>query len=263
MSNVSKLVADKLVASRAVRTAGEVHSKAIAEGVERWLFDGEKPRKLSVGELCELLVERLGAHERGLELAERAHQAELGDDAAPRERREAASVALRAALISTSELVRGAYGEGYSKLVGLEAPLADRDDLLVQQARSSAERLRSTAPTGKPRDGAAIDRNALGKALQNDGAILDAALESVQREEKEAQQTRIVRDQAEAGWARSYDVVGGVLELFARAAGQDEIADRVRPTARRRSGVPDDGGQPGGGDAPAGGEPTGGGAPVV
>jgi hypothetical protein len=75
----------------------------------------------------------------------------------------------------------------------------------------------------------------------------------VRREEREAQLTREARNAALVRWNGSYqglaDVVTGLFEL----AGKPALAERVRPTARRRAGLTEDADMEGSGGAPVGG----------
>jgi len=65
-------------------------------------------------------------------------------------------------------------------------------------------------------------------------------LGDVRREEREAQVTREARNASLIGWNTSYQGVATVATGLFELAGQSALADRVRPTARRRAGLTED-----------------------
>jgi hypothetical protein len=90
----------------------------------------------------------------------------------------------------------------------------------------------------KPKQaGVTVDAAALAQSLHAPIASLTAALADVGREVREAQLTLKARNEAVGSWNAVYqgvaDVVTGIFELVGRA----DLAELVRPTARRRAGV--------------------------
>ena len=83
---------------------------------------------------------------------------------------------------------------------------------------------------------------------------LRAALGDVRREEREAQLTREARNAALVAWNGSYQGVATVVTGLFELAGKPALAERVRPTTRRRAGLTEDADMEGnGGTPPAGG----------
>ena len=160
MTAVSKGTADKVRFGRAVSSAIAVQGKEVSDKFEDWFFAGEKPRKLSIAETLERLGAKLDADTDAFERADLAHQVEQLDDVEPRSRRDAAVLELRETLIAASDIVRGAYGIGVSQQVGLEAPLLDRADLLLSQARGIEARLGSPPKVQPKRGGRSASRHA-------------------------------------------------------------------------------------------------------
>jgi hypothetical protein len=85
--------------------------------------------------------------------------------------------------------------------------------------------------------GVTVDTKALGHSLEASVKRLRTALGDVRREEREAQLTLKARNEAATVWNTRYqgvaDTATGIFELV----GQADLADLVRPTARRRAGV--------------------------
>ena len=136
------------------------------------------------------------------------------------------------------DVVRGAFGLGYARSVGLEAPLAERADLLVKQARTSARLLRETAPPATRRtDKRRIEVADEAGMLEEAADAVEAALATVQKEETEAQRSLLARDAADERWGVSFVFAGDFLATLAEAAGLAGVAERVKTSWRRRAGV--------------------------
>jgi hypothetical protein len=65
------------------------------------------------------------------------------------------------------------------------------------------------------------------------------ALGAWKQEEREGQTAMNARDDAETKLRRTYSTVADMFTAYASMAGLDAVADRVRPTARRRAGLPE------------------------
>jgi hypothetical protein len=240
MAEMSKTTADKLAFSRAIEDAYAVHGGEVAAKFSVWLFGGGKARALSVEELFALVAKRLEEGGSKLADADVAHQVELGDDVQPRQTRDAREAELKECLVRSSDVVRGAFGEAYSRAVGLEAPLAERGDLLAKQARTSATLLRETkAPDARRRSTRGVKVEDEAALLEEAAAAFDAAVATVKKEEIEAQKTMLARDEADAEWATSFLCAGDFLALAATVAGVPGVAERVKTNWRRRSGIAD------------------------
>ena len=100
--------------------------------------------------------------------------------------------------------------------------------------------LRAPAPIT---EGVRVDLGVLAAGLESRASRLDDALSSVRREEREAQSSLSSRDQAFARWERTYAGVAEVLTGLCTLAGLDDLAAKVRPTARRRAGAGEGGGE--------------------
>ncbi|MCU0690364.1 MAG: hypothetical protein MUF54_03090, partial [Polyangiaceae bacterium] len=96
--------------------------------------------------------------------------------------------------------------------------------------------------TAKPkRKGVTVDASVLATELQEVANRVDASLEAVQREEREAQLTLNARNAALALWNARYQGVADTLTGLYELAQEWELAAVVRPTSRRRAGVPEEG----------------------
>ena len=76
MSNITKGTSDKVGFARQVLSAMAVQGPQVVQAFSAWLFVGDRPRKLSVEELVELVARRLAEETDALEASDLAHQVE-------------------------------------------------------------------------------------------------------------------------------------------------------------------------------------------
>jgi hypothetical protein len=60
-----------------------------------------------------------------------------------------------------------------------------------------------------------------------------AALQEVAKEVREAEQTQAAKNAAVEAYDRRFSRVANLLQALLRFAGQDELAEKVRPSTRR------------------------------
>lgn len=238
MADVSKLTTDRLKVSKTVNTAFGVYGESISQGLAASVVP---PPEGFAAMALRWLGESLTTAESNLRAADIAHTLEAADDAEPRTRRDATSRETRAVLLSASDSVRGIYGAGVSENLGLEATLPDRPDQVNHLAESIVVALRA-APAPTPLfEGASLNLATLATRIENQRLVLQAALDKVALEERELQTTMSERDKATARWSRTYAGVAMILSGLATLAGLDDLASKVKPTERRRAGIPEEG----------------------
>ena len=237
MGELTKLVANRQSNARAVVTAIDVHVKTAAPAVSALLFPNGEPSHLTVAQVLAALGQALTTHTEAIGAADRALADELGDDQPYRDARGAARAAVRGALHDCASSVSGAYGASVVHACGLDGALPGPDGLLLQQAKQAYAALAKGAPKVAPKKGCSLDFTALAEDLQVHIAALEASLQDVKREEREAEQALTRRDGDVAAFEPVYmgiaNVAAGLLELV----GKGELASRVKPTVRRRAGL--------------------------
>lgn len=238
MTDVSKMVADRTAITRTVLSSIEVHGAEISADLTKILFPDGSPKKLSVEDFVNALHRSLATAVEELRAADLAHAQELADDDAPRAARDAAFIELRDQFIGLRGTLSSVYGAAILKAYGLSGETSEDPNLLLHKAENVASLLTSRALTEKPKqEGVTVDIKKLGASLGGKAKKLKDALDAVKREEREGQLTRGRRDQAAAAVTSRYqgvaDTVTGLYELTGRA----DLAELVRPTARRRAGL--------------------------
>jgi hypothetical protein len=199
-------------------------------------------------------LQRSGSELRDADLA---HAAELSDDDAPRAAREQGIITLRARLIGLRGTLSSVFGNGILSAYGLAGETPEDADLLLHRAASVADLLAKRPLAEVPlHEGVTIDAIALGHSLAKPIKHLTDALADVKREEREAQLTLKARNESAAAWNTRYQGIADTATGIYEAVGHTDLADRVRPTARRRAGVAEAADLPAPAPAPAPADPA-------
>lgn len=233
----SKLVVDRTKSSRWVSAASDTHAADVAKGVGRelapYLGRGEGMPDLEL--LCRLIGRMVAARSKALADADAAHERELADDAAPREARDEAAAAVRGVLVDLRAAIEAAHGAPGLTLLSLGGPvLADATALAAQGREVLAALSDATRKLPKPRRaGLRVERSAFVDDLREELGKLEAALGAVAREAREAESTLRVKGAAMEDNDRAFSRGASFLAATFALAGLDDLAARVRPSARR------------------------------
>lgn len=234
----SKQVLDRQKLARAVLAAASTHSDVIVRELGTLLQAqlGRGESLPDVAFLLTLLSRSLASATETLVAADVAHETELRDDAEPRAARDELVDQLRSELIDLRTTVLGLYGTPGLVALALvgetprDAVALSRFAWAVVQACSAPAAL----PSPKVR-GAKLDLNEIAALLSPLCKQLDAQLTTVAREEREAQVTLATKNAAQERFDQTYGAVASLLSALLVAAGQPELASRVRPSLRRGS----------------------------
>ena len=168
--------------------------------------------------------------------AELAYAAEQSDDPAVRAALDAAEAEARAELIENRQVYAGSFGEVEAIKAGLSAATPEGGDTLVAYADNFLKALRAD-PQRKNRYGTPINMTPNIASIEAARDRVLAAQEAIRRESRELQEAKLNRDRAQATLRTAYVQLATYYESMFRMAGLDELADRLRPTARRASSV--------------------------
>lgn len=251
---ISKLIADRIAIVRTVRASLHVHGPEIATDLEKLLFPSGPPQSLTVQGFLTALEDTLGRYGDALIAADDAHAAELADDGGYRAKREACIQELRNYLSSLRDLVARNYGADVAIAYGLSGALTDDAQVLLNTSKNASNLLRSRPLVEVARNKSLkVDPNLAADDLDAHHAALAQALDDVEREKREAQMTLSEKDAQIARWPVMYSGSADAAAALFVLGGRPELAEKVRPTARRRAGTPEaeDTHGPIGTDAPA------------
>lgn len=168
--------------------------------------------------------------------AEGAYVDEQGDDPAVRERRDEAVPAVGLCMSQTRSKVSAVFGEVGLSTYGLRAVVPRAPAELAAYASTSANLMRKHPRTAPDPTGGTVDTVALAEAIDQALAPLSTALSDLVVEQRQLQTAMIRRDTEVKEWNEVYVNATAAFAWLARMARQHEVAQRVRPSARRARG---------------------------
>lgn len=238
---VSKMVADRIVIARTVSFSLKTHGPEIVPTLEKALFPNGVPENLTLADFVAAFGNYLDGHIAELTTADTAHAIELADDEEYRSAREDRTADLRNFYLSLRDVVDRNYGNPVAKAYGLASSPPDEAQQLLHLTKHAVKLLKSRPLTETPRNKSLkLDPIAAAADLEAHSEALETSLEDVERERREAQITQSAKDTLMSRWPTVYAGVASAASALFTLAGRPDLAERVRPTARRRSGVPEE-----------------------
>ncbi|MEM7586874.1 MAG: hypothetical protein AAF560_26020 [Acidobacteriota bacterium] len=233
-----RMVKDRLRQCEAVENAIRHHGQRVADVVSV-RFQTLLPEGREIPDFWQLqlfLLDLLQGRKEQMAAAEQAHVDELADDAEPRGRRDRFLARLGSQMVGMRSAFAGIYRPEDIELLGFPRRIARDPESLLRQADRLIQRLNDPSlvlPVSQF-GAAALAPVEMAQALVPDVESLRTALVDVGREVKEAQATLIDRDRAIAEFDAIFLWIARTLESLYRLAGEDGLANRVRPSVRQR-----------------------------
>ncbi len=206
---------------------------ALADKLAGELRDGEQMPDVSF--LLELMARRMGRFRQHLLEAAEAHVEELAADDALRRQRDTAMKALQRAYITTRRTVADGYSPEDAAALGFETNVATDpammevqiERLLTNFARLEVQELRPIIPTVQfvPSEGESTFRPHLDKLIEARAAL--------NQEKRKADETLLAKNEAVKENDREFGQISRCIETTFAFAGQEDLAERVRPSSRR------------------------------
>ncbi|MEM8962953.1 MAG: hypothetical protein AAGD38_15835 [Acidobacteriota bacterium] len=158
------------------------------------------------------------------------------DDNVPRRRRDAAVETLRQRLIQVRASMRGSFGSAADSLLGLDGSTESLPERLLPQARVALDSLRNpAAPFPEPLiAGTVFDPAPLVATLEGPLTELDEAYKALKRYRRREEIDLEFRNEVLAEFDQRLRGATQMLEGLCRLVGKTGLADRIRPTRRRR-----------------------------
>jgi hypothetical protein len=185
--------------------------------------------------LVALVARRLKKEIEALVSADRAHEAELSDDSAPREARDEAAEKVRVVLVDLRDAISTAYGAAGLNVLGIagSVPFDPSAIKSLAEAVHTALTAGGAALPKSRRKSVKVDLKGFAADLANELPALTKSLESVAREEREVKTTLGAKTAAMTSHDRTFSRSAGLLSALALFGGLENIAATVRPSARR------------------------------
>jgi hypothetical protein len=236
----SRMVSDRNAISNTVLAAINVHSPEVVATIEEALFPDGPPKDLTVSGLFSAIGALLARRTDALAKADLEHALELADDDPYRRAKEEKIADMRGYFAALTSSFDSLYGPKVAAVYGLGAAPPEDAPALLTMARTVEHLLRTRPLTEAPkRKGMTVDPIALADNVKMVAAELSAAVDDVERERREAQLTQNKKNEAMAGWSHGYQGAADLVTALFALANRQDLAERVRPTARRRAGLPE------------------------
>ena len=231
----SKQVTDRRKSSDSVVEAANVHAERVATAAEAiltpYLVAGEAMPDIK---LLMLLAGRcLSARSAKMVEADEAHIHELSDDAPARDRRDRAHEGLNDAVVGMREAMIGLFGQRQTEALGFATETPRDAAALVSFSKTVSKSLRDKTFPAPARMKVTWSPKAEADEIDVLRKELDEALSGVAREVKEAEATLVDKNTAIEGYDEAFSGVARLLQGIFVFAGESELANRVRPSARR------------------------------
>lgn len=234
---VSKMVTDRQRRCEFVNWFVKTYREEVTEALALVLRGDDDSDPLPEGALTAHLDRLLARLKRALEElieAERVHLDEVGNDAAPRLRRDRAAADLREVLFDLRNLFRGLCGRQKAEEVGFERRIAVDPLALLRQVSRIRDHLRGPFP--EPRyPGLEIPAEPVLEAIEAPFRELREAVDEVLFERGKVPGTKIVKDRAMKAFDETYLQIVRMLVPSFRLAGKNKLADQIPMSLRRRT----------------------------
>ena len=237
MVEISTQTANKQAITRTVVSSLGTHGDALSSKLETLLFPGGAPADLTVRGFCEALLQLL---QKDIEEVVRCDQEvarESGEDREAREARGSEAAALRQLMFRVRSALDSVGGEKAVAQGGLGGRIPDKPGALLPFARNVAKQVVTVTVVGGGL--VTFDVNTAASIVSEAADRLEQALDNVANDTRETQAARSAHDDADATWRQHYTPLAGIAERLYRLVGMVHEADRVRPTSRRRAGLPE------------------------
>lgn len=237
---VSKQVADREAIARSLKTSIEEHAPQMVDLLAAALFPDGVPDDVNLAKFIAAVGDYFDRSTQDMHDKDVTLAAEKADDPAKFRARDQAVADVRDELFGCRSLLDGTYGRGTATAYGLRGDTPEQPDLLRNRGEAVAKVLKSQPlPPPRPRR-SPLDAADMAEAIEALLATMSVAMKAVGKEERELQLALSARDQAVDAWARAYRGVAGMIASAFWLVGLDDLHDRVRPTAKRRVGIPED-----------------------
>ena len=178
----------------------------------------------------------LQALRAALEEAEHRHVAKLAIRAGSRRRRDQAFGKLGSEMLGLRGFFDGVYRPADIRSMGFPAELGQTPLDLIRQGEHVVRQLAATSSQLVSPEFAAVTPDTAGMIESLDTSVgeMRTALSDVGRDSKRAELTRVDRERAQDAFDAGFLWIARTLESLFRLADEKELAERVRPSVRRR-----------------------------
>jgi len=233
---ISRMVVNRQKSAAKVIASARTHKSIAGAGMAALLGSDFG---IAAEQLMSASADRLENATGSMVAADEAHIAEIGDDAAQRSARDESAHRMRGVLIDFRDLTTTMFGAQYVGTLGYEGDTPDDPVMLQRLGKRILERIDGTDRPGPRFEGMTFDPEPWKKKIQESLAGLGEVLENIATEEREAEQTLTAKRQAIEKYDEVLSKTASLVSAMLRIAGEDELADRVRPVKSRPGQISD------------------------
>lgn len=224
----SKQVTDRQKGADAVLAIFDAQGGTLADAAGRVLASEVETVRVTLGLLQKALQ---GSRDTMVE-ADTAHEGELADDSSARDARDQAAATLNEKVVELRSVITGMYGAATARAVVVGN--TPQDPVALERFAGEVVQNLGNVTWPEPRfAGAGLDAKAVQQDLSGAREALQGALTQVATEAREAQGTLSKKNQAIEEYDRVFTGVATSLAGLFTLAGEQELADKVRPSTRR------------------------------
>jgi len=225
----SKLVTDRQKGANAVAAVADAQLGTLGSALSKVLNSGDDAVTRSF--IASLQATLIASRDQMVS-ADETNELELADDAPARDERDQLATELSSQLVDLRGVLAGFYGSGIASAV-LPGQTPRDPVVLERYAGQVASNLSTVQLPAARLPGAQLDTATISSDVAALQVRLRSQLETVAREVREAQDTLAKKNRAVEDYDRVFQGVATVLTGLFVLAGEDELANKVRPSLRR------------------------------
>jgi len=234
---LSKAVLSRFKIASTIISALDFHAFEVIGALERTLFPEGFERTFDIEQV--LLAHRdllIRTRERMRQTDEEL-TAEAADDKQYRDARDEAVTALRRVLQDARSILTAAYDEDILTFYAFTEEPPRSPDVLGPYAERVLVCMRQR-PLSEPSPyGFDLDLGLLADKIETELVPMQISMEDIAREVREIREALAVRNEAVEEFDRVYSAVAESVHAYFLLANRPDLAERVRPTPRRREGI--------------------------
>ncbi len=227
----SKIVVAHQKVSAEIDAAFTTHGAAIAEAVRAVMLAAVPPSEVHVKPLLDFALHTSQASLATLILRDNEYQTELGDDAIPREERDAAAAALYDEVVRLKQATYNLFGALWVSKLTFPKVISPDPAHIKRTAEQVLSALAThTLPDPRIPGVGRVDASEWKTALEKPLKALNDALEVVKKEENEAVATRDKRDSALEALIEANVGAAQLAQALARIGKVSRLVEGLRGT---------------------------------
>jgi hypothetical protein len=235
MSSKTDRIGNRVKFGKQVAQIGMQNADAVAQA-QLAIFGALTPAA-AIAAVLLAQSQQLGEATDGMEAARQAVLAEEADDVPYRTRRDEVGVEMTQIMSSAAQRIEALPGMGGLRIYALDVPVPAAHESQRIHVGRVIKQLESNPIDVQDRFGGSFNTEGVIEALEPLHQEFSALLDDLVREDGELKQRRAEFAQAEALWQSLVTNVAATVEAQLRLARMDYLADRVRPSFARTSGV--------------------------